>query len=273
MKYALHARCDKQYLLLADEIIVDYKERMRILDYPEQYPKAAVTIQCYDENVGDIDWTWLKGLSKQFPNFSVGVIDTATLQFGLSLKLKMYLLKHINNFAELNTLYELGVNYLYVDQPLFSSCDKLKNFNIPIRWTPTLVDSSKGYLSRLIHGTWIRPEDLDQYDIIPGCITEFDRSINGNRQEQSYYKFYAQKKEFPSGVQFLWPALDGLYDTDNWLLDNELVTYRMNCHQKCEEVPNGQGCHICDKAFLIANAEKVKQYINEAIKPQQQSQD
>lgn len=60
IKFALHAWCDREYLAQADEIIVKYSEKERILEYPELYPNVAVTIQCYEETAADIDWKWLK---------------------------------------------------------------------------------------------------------------------------------------------------------------------------------------------------------------------
>lgn len=258
MRYALHAWCDKKYLAKADEIIVKYKEKERILDYPDQYPQAAVTIQCFDENLEDIDWKWLQAMKEQFQQgFSIGVNTIDGLHIAHEYKIPAYLLKHINNFAELNRAYGAGACYFYVDQPLFSSINRLKEFGVPIRWTPNLVDSSPGYLLRILHGTWIRPEDIDKYDIIPGCTVEFPQTqlTNGSTAEQSYFKFYHDDKEFDFDLGMLLPEFKG-FNIENYLIDPNLAEARMNCGQRCEWRPRGLGpCQICDRVAENANQE------------------
>ncbi len=270
MKYALNAWCEKKYLAQADEIIVPYKEKGRTLDYPELYPEAAVSIQCYGYKAQEIDWEELQRISKMFPKgFSVGVMDIDSIRAARLCKLPVYMLKYINNFAELNQLKREGVCCVYVDQPLFSSCNKLKEFNIPIRWTPTVVDSSIGFLENLLHGTWIRPEDIDQYDIIPECIVEFPES-NGSRAEQAFFRVYHDYKKWDQDLGYL---LREFKDKDyaNYLIDPELVRHRQNCHQRCEEKPYGQGCHICDNVFNIANHDKVQAYFDQIQGAQSQN--
>lgn len=260
MRFALHAKCDKEYLTKADEIIVSYKEKERILDYPSLYPDAAVTIQCIDEKSEEIDWKWLKAMKEQFPKgFTVGVKDIESLSFGIQANVPIYWLQSITTFNQLNFLYDLGVSYIYVDQPLFSSVDKLKRFNIPVRWMPNIINQS-GFIMEKAHGTWIRPEDLDEYDIIPGCIAEFN-NVNGSKAEQAFYRVYALEKEWPMDLGLL--LLDfkdkGIA---NSLIDPDLIEHRLNCHHKCEEYPNRNGCHICLNVFNTANREKIVDYLN-----------
>lgn len=273
MRYALHAWCEPKFLERADEIIVKYKERERILDYPEKYPNAAVTIHCFDEMAGAIDWKWLAAMQMQFPNgFSVGVIHFDDLYVAKQFKVKAYWLNHINNFAELNRALAADVCYFYLDQPLFSTLSRIKEFKVPIRWTPNLVDSSPGDLLRILHGTWIRPEDIDKYDIIPGCTVEFPQTnlTNGSKAEQSYFKFYHDDKQFDFDLGLLLPEFKG-FNIANYLIDPDLGTLRMNCHQRCEQRPYGLGtCQVCDLVAQNANQKTILAAI-QAAKEQSQT--
>ena len=272
MKYALHARCQKNFLKKADDIIVDYKEKERILDYPEEYPDTAVTIQFYNVPIEEIDWIWLQNMAPMFPKgFTLGFVDMLSLRMALDLKLKAYLLKHINNFAELSMLKEIGVCFVYLDQPLFSSIDKIKKYELPVRWTPNLVDSTPGYLQRLQHGSWIRPEDIDMYNINDGCICEFISS-NGYAGEQAYFKIYT-KKMWPQDFGYIYPEFENL-NINNFLLTSKLTEIRLNCHQRCEETPGGAGCHVCDLEFFMANNDrlhKVEKSLKDGIKLRKES--
>lgn len=274
MKYALHAWCDKKFLEQADEIIVEYKERERLLDYPSNYPNATVTIQHWKNDDEFIDWKWLSSIKEQFPKgFSLGVMNYHDLLQATEWHIPAYMLKHINNFAELNLAKQNNACFVYVDQPLFSSIEKLKHFNIPVRWTPNIVDSSPGYLAlidRLIHGTWIRPEDIDKYDILPGCVCEFP-STNGHPAEQAFFKIYKDQKQWEQDLGYLLLDFKGK-GIANYLIDPELINTRLNCHQRCEEIPYGNGCHACDNVFSIANHDRIEEYLKE-IKARHEAQE
>lgn len=262
MKFALHSNCDKSYLQKADEIIVYYKDREKLMDFPDKYPGKAVTIQCYSEAVSDIDWEWCVSVSKIFPQgFSMGLMSISAIQEAISRGLKAYMLKTINTFMELDYLRSIGVSYVYLDEPLFFLIDKVKTFGIPVRYIPNLVDSSPGYLQRPQHGTWIRPEDFHMYDF-EGCIAEF-QGIH-TKGEMAYFRVYKEQKEWLGRFNLLLPDLEG-FDVDNFLLESELTEKRLNCGHRCEASPGGTGCHLCDMAFQLARRELVTDYV-EAMK-------
>ncbi len=262
MKFALHMNCSKKYLLDADEIIAFYKDKDKIMDLAETYPDKAITIQCYHEDVKDIDWNWCISISKVFPKgFSMGFISVPALRMALDYGIKAYALKTVNSFMELDYLRDMGVCQVYLDEPLFFSIDKVKIFGIPVRYIPNLVDSSPGYLQRPQHGTWIRPEDLEMYDF-GDCIAEF-QGIH-TKGEMAYFRVYKQQKEWVGSFGLLLPELEEL-EVDNFLLDSELTEKRMNCNHKCESSPAGSGCHLCDMAFKLANKDFITDYV-EAIK-------
>ena len=258
MRYALRARCEKKYLQQADEIIVYYNERERILDYPEEYPNAAVTIQCFSVMDEDIDWKWLAAMKPNFPKgFTIGVNSYEGVIAGKLWGLDTYLLKYINNFVELNQLVEAGVCYVFLDQPLFSSIDKIKRFNVPVRWIPNLTNPY-GHLQRLTHGIWIRPEDIERYNINDKCIVEFVQTKNLYKGEQALFNIYANKKSWEQRLGNL--VQD--FENENWVnyfIDNELIQMRLNCGQKCEEYPGGAGCHACDRVLMLSDPTLLQQ--------------
>ena len=264
IKFALHAWCDREYLAQADEIIVKYSEKERILEYPELYPNAAVTIQCYEETAADIDWKWLKNMAPLFPKgFTIGVVNFNMIPIAKSYGLKAYFLSYLNTYAELNRACREGLAYVYLNQPLFSSHDKIKRFGIPVRWTPNVVDASMhNILSKLEHGTWIRPEDLQLYDIIEGCIVEFP-DVNGSRAEQALFKIY-KSGVWEQDLGLLLLEFKGM-NVANYLIPPGFGKARCNCSQKCETFPNGDGCHICEHALQIANRNSISEYFDSEL--------
>ena len=116
-----------------------------------------------------------------------------------------------------------------------------------MRWTPTVVDASMHtILSKLEHGTWIRPEDLQLYDIIEGCTVEFP-DVNGSRAEQALFKIY-KSGVWEQDLGLLLLEFKGM-NVANYLIPPGFGKARCNCSQKCETFPNGDGCHICEHAL------------------------
>lgn len=259
MKFALHAWCDKETLAQADEIIVDYKEKERILDYPEDFPQTAVTIHVRQGQ--DIDWEWLKGMRHSFPfGFTIGTSDIQTFHKAHEYELKSYLLSYISTFAELNRFYKENAAYVYLNQPLFSMHEKIKRFNIPVRWTPNIIDASgQNCLIDFTHGTWIRPEDIELYDIIPKCIVEFP-GMSSSKAEQALFQVY-KKGIWEQDLGLLLPQLKDM-GIANYLIHDDFGKMRCNCGQICETFPNATGCHACNNAILLANKEILNDYFN-----------
>ena len=258
MKFALHARCEKSMLKQADEIIVQYREKERILDYPEEYPEASVVIQCYEVEPDKVDFNWLAAMAPSFPKgFCVGFLTESLLNTARELGIPAYLLRYINTYAELNELYRIGVSYVLLGQPLFSSLDKVKKFNIPIRWTPNVVNNSNFDLTHLSHGSWIRPEDLHLYDIIDGCVAEFP-GARDYKAEQAFFKVY-KKGSWPQDLGYLLLEFKG-FNVNNYLLgtDEKFGEMRLNCRQRCEEEPGSEGCHYCETMFKLSNPDFIK---------------
>jgi len=109
---------------------------------------------------------------------------------------------------ELNRLYSAGVPCVYLDAPLFFSMDKIKRFNIPVRLLPNVIDASPGYLTTFAHGTWIRPEDIKEYDIIPNAIVEFQNTVNA-RAEEAFWRVYAKDGKWDGDLGFLFLEVKG----------------------------------------------------------------
>lgn len=174
-----------------------------------------------------------------------------------SKNINAYLLRYITTYAELNRLKSLNVCYVMLGQPLFSSIDKVRRFEIPVRWTPNVVDNSNFGLNSLAHGTWIRPEDLKFYDEIPDSIAEFP-GARDYKAEQAFFRVY-KKGEWQQDLGSLLLEFKGM-NINNYLLstDESFGKTRMNCHQMCEETPGGVLCHYCDTCFRLANPEFIK---------------
>ena len=261
MKYALTTKCGKKYLEEADEIIVTYKEKEKLLDYQELYSTKPVTVQCWDFTNGLVDMQWLKKVSTQYPNgFSVGVLSIAELEQAIAEGLHAYLLMTINNFAQLNMLVDMGAAYVYLAQPLFSSLDKVQRFDINIRWVPNLIDARY----KLAHETWIRPEDIELYaEMFPDSICEFV-GMKTAQAEQAMYRIY-KSGEWQQNLGFIFPEFKD-QDIANWLIDDQIGKQRLTCRQHCEEYPNGAGCHACDLGLQLAKKDLLQKFVDELPK-------
>lgn len=140
---------------------------------------------------------------------------------------------------ELNGLKALGVSYVYVSAPLFFKTDKIKEYNIPIRYVPNLSYSAYIPHENGFHGTWIRPENIELYNGVNN-ICEFD-GIN-LEQERLLFDIYKERHEWPGDLNLLFVNFN--FSVPNRIVDNRIGEVRLNCGQKCEE--NGT-CHLCDQ--------------------------
>ena len=234
-----------------------------MLDFPEEFPQASINIKCYETDPNNIDFKWLAAALPNYPkSYTIGFLTWNLLDTAKAFGLNAYLLRSINTYAELNALKDVGVSHVILGQPLFFSLDKIKRFGIPIRWIPNLVNSGSLPLSELSHGTWIRPEDISKYDILPDCVIEF-LNAKDFKAEQALFRVY-KKGAWQQDLGLLFPEF-AEYNINNYLLfsnEDYSCDKRLNCHQLCEESPGRTLCHYCNTWFKLANPDLIKAFKN-----------
>jgi hypothetical protein len=207
-----------------------------------------------------VNWEEITTYAKlSHDNFIVGVVNGAQLHEARSRQLPFYHQAHLHSFQELNDLRQAGISEAYIGSPLFFQLDRVKkNFpTIKIRaianvaWPEGTMSYSNG-----VCGTWIRPEDVTQYEPYIDTI-EF---IADQKAEQALYRIYAVQHRWPGELNYLVRDLD--HPASNRMIPPECAKARLNCSHRCVESNN---CHICQRYFDLANPDRLRNYL-EAMK-------
>lgn len=240
MKYCLNGRQNRSYLEKADEIYVLWRDRKILLEFIEKYPNSDFVIEIKPDIDEEIDWEYINLCNKTCKK----TLYCKLYNLIFSSKCKEYDLYFFyaypaNSFFELNGLKEIGVSYVYLAAPLFFKTEEVIKYQIPIRYVPNLAYSAYIPHSNGIHGTWIRPEDIELYDN-NNNICEFD-GIN-LEQERLLYDIYKERKEWPGDLNLLFINFN--HSVHNRIVDKQIGNMRLNCGQKCEEKGN---CYLCNK--------------------------
>ena len=252
MKFCLNNRQESVYLMKADEIKVDFRDRRSIPDLIEQYPNATIILMCYPgEEINWEDCNKWKILSRDKFILCVSTMDDC-----LACKereFQFYYGYPVKTFYELRALHELGVCYVRVAEPLFFQMDDVKTFGIPLRLVPNVCYIDGMHRKDGVCGTWVRPEDLDTYAEYVSVVEFEDCDID---KEQALYRIYAEQKIWPGDMNMLFTNFN--HGGVNRLVLPDVVEKRLNCGQRCQI--NGN-CKICYRAFSLANPDKLRAYV------------
>ena len=256
MKYCLHSRLTEEYLQKADEIKVEFRDRKSVPDLIEKYPTATIILE--EDLAGEqFDWKeidlWNKLAQGRF------IICLAAIYNAEQCKkydVKFYVGYPVKTLYELNGLKNLGVCYVRLDAPLFFKMNVVKNAGVPIRLIPNLAYGDGLPREDGMCGTWIRPEDLDLYDVYAEAVEFTDCNVD---KEQALYRIYAEQKAWPGELGMIITNLN--HSALNRMILPEVTESRLNCGQKCQETGS---CKICERALSLANRDLIKDYV-EAI--------
>ena len=260
MKYCLSSNQTKEYLDKADEIMVKYKDREIIFDLIEKYPSKCIIIDCYE--VDDIDWkemTRYNILAKN--NFVLKVSEIDYIREASACNIKSYYGYPVETYWELEALQMLGVEYVTPGVGLFFNMDDFKRAckNTKVRIVPNVAYDDPLPHANGVHGTWIRPEDLEEIYGEYIDVVEFEDC--DREKEQALYRIYAEQHEWRQELQMLITNLD--YPGVNRMLLSQVSESRLNCGQRCHY----SNCHICERSLDLANPSKMKEYIEEVQLP------
>ena len=254
MKYCLNIYQEASYAHKAQELKVDYKDYKGLPEWIERYPEAAFIVQIYSKYGDDIDWDRLADYKiLAHDNLILCLSDVRHLRIAKERGFKYYYGFPINNFYDLNALKDLGVCYFRLEAPVFFDLDKVRKLGVPIRAVANVATISDIPKKDTWCGTWIRPENIADYEKYIDTIEFEDCDL---AKERALYRIYAEAAEWPGDLDMIITNLNE-QKVCNRLIYPEDMKSRINCGQRCQ---SGGACRICMRAFMIANEEKIKNY-------------
>ena len=254
MKYCLHSRLSNEYLLKANEIKVQYRDKNTVFDLIDKYPKAMIILE--ESLAGEgFNWAELIKYNKMAPGrFMLCLADIGTAEQAKKAEIPFYMGYPAKSFYEMEGLKNLGVSYIRIDAPIFFSMNKVKGFNIPIRVAVNLAYSDMLPREDGICGLWVRPEDAWMYE---EYVDVFEFTQCEISKEEALYRIYAEQKEWPGELQLIVTNLD--YPGLNRMILPEVTDRRLNCGQRCIQ---GAACRLCYRALDLADRDKVRAYVD-----------
>lgn len=255
MKYSLHNIVSISYLKKADEIYIPYKDRRAIPDYAKKYPKTALVLEVPPATQWEFDE--LKEyyiLSRERLTLCLPDMLDPRIEQIKSAGIPFFWGYTITSFYELQTLVNFGVSQARIGAPIFFDTDALKKFNITKRVIANVAH--EGYIPGAdgIVGSWIRPEDVDQYE---GAIDILEFADSKSHKEEALYRIYAEQHAWPGKVDMIITNIDAPL-AYNRMLPPEFTTARLNCRQRCM---SGGACQLCHRYIKLADPELIKNYM------------
>lgn len=247
MKFCLSASQNKETLLKADEIMVNWGDRNSILDLVDLNPQATIILY--------IDFYNIDAAIQQIKNYHnickgqfialVPSIDLIKECVAANIKCGMTFVTR--DYQNLYMLYHMGARVFTIGGLLAHDLSFIKQrypdieFHICVNNAEGQPDGSYSGVS----GGWFRPEDMDELsNYIDVC--QFDSESTA--QERALYKIYAQDKAWPGLINLL---IHNLYvnDTLNNALPENFFERRKDCKQRCL---SGGHCQFCNITLHIA---------------------
>lgn len=229
---------------LAEEIKVLYKDRKLL--YKNTIKNKTYIIDLYNTPIEEIKIDELKELAILTKNNLVlCVYSSAQRDLAKEINCPFYYGYPINTWGDLRAVAAEQACYVILDEPLFFELPTVKQIapGLPIRAVPntSLASRADGVV-----GTWIRPEDLDDYE---PYISAIEFAASTLEQEQTLYRIYAEKKEWLGETRDLIKSLN--FPGHNQLIPPHILgPRRQNCGQECQRL---SPCRFCYRVLEAAD--------------------
>ena len=264
MRYCLKYTKNK-YIQEADEILFGDNHGDDMIDAIELYPHSDFIYEVVDQVD---DWDYLKMINSKLNETDrrliISTMYSIIAQEAKENGLAFYFSFAINNFADLQTVNELGACYALITAPIFFEQDKLEKFSIPLRYRANVAYS--GYLTTKrvnANAAFIRPDDVEFYD---NDTTTIEFGASSSEQEEVLYRLYKYDKTWPGDLNMVITTLNVEPAPMNRMIGPDFAKHRLNCGQRCVEGDTLQ-CHLCHNQMLLAVPSKIKNYIDNVILP------
>lgn len=261
MKACLSSQCSSSYLEKADEIKVEYKDRNRIIDYIEKYPKATIilSIRKASEDT-EVTWDEISRIQTLCKNqFLFAAVNIYQVEQCYQRGINYYLDRPIDNYEDIYWLKKMKAKYILIESPIFFDIENVRDITrnfCSLRISPNVayyagnIPKENG-----IVGSWIRPEDIDLYKRLIDTIEFEDCDA---RKEEALYRIYMEDKKWPTDLNLLITNLN--YPIDNKYLPDTFGEMRLRCQQKCFSTSH---CNFCTNAAMLSTNKRFQQRVNE----------
>ena len=255
MNYCLSNKVAPRYLEEAYEIKIHYKDRAQIKKLSEKYPKASYLLTVPDTLSPD-QWEELQTLNLLTQNkLTIIIPNRYFLNDCKKYNIKFIFGYAISNWFELNSVVKSGVSQVRLAPPLTHDLEKVRARlpkEVAIRAVPNVAYDKFFPRDNGVTGSWIRPEDTEEYSKYIH-IFEFEDCSSVER-EQVLFDIYS-RGEWAGPLDMLITNLD--YPGVNRMIPPELSQRRITCGQRCE---THSTCHLCYRLLDLANPEKLAPY-------------
>lgn len=256
MKYCLNSRVAGEYLKQVDEIKVSFRDRESIPDIAVKYPDKKIILE-HLRGDAILDEKGLKNyniLTKGNLILCAGTVEE--LEMAKSLNIPFYFGYPISSYYELLAFKDLGVCYFLLNAPLSFRVDVISTFGIPIRLIPNVADLDGFPRENTYNGTWIRPENVEDYEKYVDTF-EFGNCEGNVLKEQALFRVYAIEKNWPGSLEQLIDGFKFPNEVLNRIINPKDTAMRIFCGQICAQP--GTHCRICDRALKLAEPNLIKE--------------
>lgn len=256
MQFCVSGRQPYSVMNKADQIIVKWQDRERIIDFVERLPDKEIVLEVAEvPGLQDFE-TWAM-YTEKFQDFYVAIHDLRLFDVFNIGNIKWYWPYPVTSYYELQQIIPLKPSYIKLGPPLSFDLKNVKRLVGDIKLRMVCNNARPEYLPDKHNlpnftGQFIRPEDVDSY---AKYIDAIEFKTDDLTKEATLLKVYKEDKFWPGNLNLL---LDNLYyHVDNRGIPEEFGEARMNCRQRCQA---GRRCRFCQMAFEFSAALRKEKY-------------
>jgi len=243
LQYCLNCRVSLKYRRKAQELYIEYRDLGAIEELLEEDYKNTTLIIDTPPMITDDELNKLKLYIKQKSDIILALHDYNQLNERLN-DFRWYIMEPCNSFMEAMALQRAGAEYIVLGETLFFNMNRIKECGIEnIRIMANQAVHSPVPRENGICGPWVRPEDVELYDVCPKTIIEFPGCLPN--KEEALYRIYAEQHRWPGSIEMIIDNFDS--PCENRMLPTEFTEHRLNCRQRCNS------CHMCPNMIRLAN--------------------
>lgn len=254
MKYCVSSRQPYSVMKEADEIFVQYQDRGQILDFVEKIPTKTIILD-YPTELEFSEWNTWSMYQEKLDNFYIALHNLSFAEDFNTHGVKWYWPYPITSFYELNSIVAAGAAYVLLGPPLTHSVDKIRRMTgARVRAVANSAKPKYLHNANSIVGSWIRPEDVKEYEQYIDCL-EFES--NSLKEEAALLHIYKDNQEWPGNLNLIIHDLG--VNVDNRGIVEPFGAIRATCGQRCQ---SGSVCRYCERAIDLSNLVKKSAHKN-----------
>lgn len=257
MKCCLSHTVSASYLQRADEIKIDYHFVDQLPEFFEKYPNKDIVLTIDPDE--EFDWSEMSEYVRKSNNRLILCLNNVTdCLIAEELNIRYFYGLPICTYAEFNAITNGFYNpeYIILGAPLFFDLPYVsKRFN-NFRVYPNIANMTPFFDKDNVTGTWIRPENIQEYERYGIKCIEFMKVEK--TEEEALYRIYMENHKFNGPLSMIIKDLEYKDGVENNLIPEDLSIKRYACRQKCQ---NGSPCRFCYHMLDTANYELIEGYL------------